>query len=310
MFKRLILGPQRPDPNLGLALIEADLPSGPIGVISAGWQEAEGELADVQQQVGRPLISLRLHERAETIFDASPDLRAMHNERQHDLKELKRLYRLRLKQLMIAARQVLDDDSDRDLLAAEQRHAISQLRALDRHYLHRVAAVEKTFEETLGSERPEILMEQAAAIETELAGCETVMITGGNVLVLLNRIHLFGLQQILEKKHLIAWSAGAMVLSDRIVLYHDRTPLGRRDPEMMSAGTGLFPGIVYLPDARKRLRDRDRVHLALISRRFSPAFCVAIDNGSMLLFDERELLMAEGARRLTRTGRMTKVRVR
>src|SRR5690606_41913723 len=65
-----------------------------------------------------------------------------------------------------------------------------------------------------------------------LDNVETVVITGGNVAILINRLRLFGLGNMLKAKNVVAWSAGAMALCDRIVLFHDNPPQGRRNPEV------------------------------------------------------------------------------
>jgi hypothetical protein len=73
-----------------------------------------------------------------------------------------------------------------------------------------------------------------------------------------------------------------MALASRIVLFHDLTPQGRRDAEVLGAGLGLLPGYVFLPDAQHRLRQRDRLRISLLSRRFAPDACVTLDSGTLL----------------------------
>ncbi|MDH3453468.1 MAG: hypothetical protein OEN20_13745, partial [Gammaproteobacteria bacterium] len=117
---RLLLGPQRPVSNLRRGVDSLSLKDGPIACISAGWQEAEGDTDDVQELVGRPLRDLNLYARTEDIFLAQPDLHDAYRSRQDQLKEQQKLYRLRLRHLMNAARQVLRSDVDPVLLATEQ----------------------------------------------------------------------------------------------------------------------------------------------------------------------------------------------
>lgn len=308
MLKRLLLGPQRPIKNLGDAMERAEYPPGPVAVISAGWQEAEGDIDDVQELVRRPLKDLRLYHRAEEVMETEPRLREALRQRQDQLKELQRLYRLRLRQLKIAARQTMRAEGDPDMIAAELRHAISQLRALDRHHLNRVAAIHAEFDRAFDTAASDVFAGHIDAIRQILQECETVLITGGNVVVLLNRLRLFGLHSLLAQKHLVAWSAGAMVLSDIIVLYHDRTPQGRRDPEVLGAGTCVLPGYLFFPDAKRRLREGDRVRVALMHRRFAPALCVTLDSGSGMMFDGTQLLHNDLARRMTREGKLTRIR--
>lgn len=308
MYKRLLLGPQRPSLNLGDAVAGAGFPEGPIAVISAGWQEAEGDIEDVREVLDRPLVDLRLYHRAEQIFAADSRLRDAYRRRQDKLIELQRLYRLRLRQLAIAARETLRAEGDPAMVSTEQRHAISQLRALDRHHRHRVQAIQAACDAEIGVLASASPAEHMDAIEKILADCQTVLITGGNVVVLLNRLRMFAGHRLLDDKHLIAWSAGAMALSDVIVLYHDRTPQGRRDPEVLADGLGILPGFVFLPDAKRRLRANDRLRIGLFSRRFAPAASVTLDSGSMLRFDGRDLRAVDSARRLTRGGRLSRVR--
>lgn len=306
---RVLLGPQRPTVNLNSAIARAGIPDGPIGVVSAGWQEAEGDIDDVRALVDRPLTDLGIYQKAETLFAADGSLQAAYRQRQDSLKEQQRLYRLRLRQLMIAARSTLRADGDPSVLAAERRHAISQLRALDRHHLRQVGKIHARFDSTLANGSHPQLADCTAALEEALSSCETVLITGGNVVVLMNRLRLFGLQRSLRHKNIVGWSAGAMILCDRIVLFHDRLPQGRRDAELLSPGLGLLSRVVLLPNAKGRLRVGDSLRVSLFDRRFSPSLCMTLDSGAFLLFEGDTLRDSESVKRMTRNGRFKRVRV-
>jgi len=307
MPMRILLGPQRPTTNLGDAVAMANLGDGPVAVISAGWQEAEGDIDDIAALVKRPLRDLRLYHRAEEVFATDERLRLAYRERQERLQELQRLYQARLRQLMIAARAMLRAEGDGDLLAAEQRHALSQLRALDRHHLGRVQTLYETYRDSIGVGASPLLAEHSAAIDKVLDECETLVITGGNVVVLLNRLRLFGMQPPLLAKNVIAWSAGAMVLGKQIVLYHDKTAHGRRDPEVLDLGAGAIGDHILLPDAARRLRRKESLRMGLFCRRFAPATCVTLDSGALLRFENDTLTAAVEARRLTRGGGLVPV---
>ncbi len=308
MPTRLLLGPQRPVIYLRDAIEAAGFPEGALAVVSAGWQEAEGDIDDIREATGRPVADLRLYHRAEQLFEADTGLRAAYRQRQDKLIELQRLYRLRLRQLMVAARNTLRAEGDVELLAAERRHAISQLRALDRHHLKRIRRINAEFDDAYSYRHYEPLADSAAHIASELEGHESVLITGGNVVVLMNRLQLFGLDALLADKHVIGWSAGAMTLCERIVLYHDRTPQGRRDPEFFGTGMGLVSGVIALPDPARRLREKDAVRLGLFSRRFGRRSCVTLDNQASLRFDGPKLVAANNVRCITGEGRLKKVR--
>jgi len=299
-FRRILLGPQSPDSNLAEAIERARLPAGPLAVISAGWQEGEGELDDLAAIVGRPVVDLALYRRAEAIFAAHRDLHRAYRGRQDTLVKLQQLYRQRLKYLTLAARRALASDADPSLAGPEQRHAIAQLRALDRHHRHRSESVHAEYQAEIEDQAS--LAPHREEIEGLVGDAAAVLITGGHALVLLNRMRLFGVHRMLEQVPVIAWSAGAMVCADQVVLYHDRMPEGRREAEVMAAGFRLIPGYVLLPDARHRLRVSGARRAGLFSRRFSPDPCLTLDCGTLLEFAGDRLTAAEGARRLTRRG--------
>ncbi|NNC77827.1 MAG: type 1 glutamine amidotransferase-like domain-containing protein [Woeseiaceae bacterium] len=304
---RLLLGPQRPVTNLGDEIKRSGIPDGRIAVISAGWQEAEGDIDDVRQIAGRELVDLGLYSRAESLMKTHAGFHEAYRKRQEKLKELQRLYRLRLRQLMIAARRTLRAEGDPELLVPEQRHAIAQLRALDRHHLHRVRGILTDFGAEYDTNEYEPIAEQAAEVRSIIESSNAVLITGGNVVVLLNRLLLFGVAPMLRQAPVIAWSAGAMALTDNIVLFHDRTPQGRRDPEILGPGLGELAGYVLLPDAKNRIREKDLARTGSFSRRFAPDVCVALDSGSVLQFDGDTLVRSEQARRLTPRGGFAQV---
>ncbi|MDX1507147.1 MAG: Type 1 glutamine amidotransferase-like domain-containing protein [Woeseiaceae bacterium] len=304
----LLLGPQSPVRNIGEALAQADLGDGPLAIISAGWQEAEGDVGDVATLVGRPLEDLGLYRRSEELMQGVAGLAAANRRRQDRLVEQQRLYRLRLKQLSIAARHTLAAEGDADMIAAEQRHAIAQLRALDRHHLHRSESIWSEFRDAFDPASHTELARHAAEIAAIIDRSAGVIITGGNVAVLINRLRLFGMDRVLATCNIVAWSAGAMALADRVVLYHDRSPEGRRDPEVFGAGCGIVPGYVLLPDSEHRLRSSERRRMSLLSRRFSPDACVTLDNGSVLRIVDGRVRAVAAVRHLRHDGRLTGLR--
>ena len=304
---RLLLGPQRPVTNLGSAIGDANIPDGPIAVVSAGWQEAEGDIDDVRSIVGRELRDVGIYARAETLMASDRVLQDAYRQRQESLRELQRLYRLRLRYLTIAARRTLRAEGNPALLQPEQRHAIAQLRALDRHHLNRVRSILAEFDAQFNSVNYGPIAEQTAQVAAIMDGCSAVLITGGNVVVTLNRLLLFGLGPHLEARNIVAWSAGAMVLSDNIVLFHDRLPQGRRDAEILGPGLGQLPRFVFLPDAKRRIRDNDTARAGAFCRRFAPDTCVTLDSGSSLTFSGQTLVAASGARRITTRGGFARV---
>lgn len=282
----------------------------PVAVISAGWQEAEGDIEELHTLIERPLVDLMLYRRAEEVMNRTPVLQQAGRWRQEQLQELQRLYRLRLKHLLRAARAVLGGDGNEEMLKLETRHAISQVRALDRHHLRRLRGVHDEYAGLAGNHESDVLDGHIDGLSAKLAQVSTVVITGGNLPVLLNRLRLFGMESLLDGKHIVAWSAGAMALAERIVLFHDNAPQGRRDAEIFDYGLGLTGNFVWLPDARRRLQDNRQTRLALFSRRFAPARCITLDNGTQVELDGDRVVKAHGAQSITRRGKFSLVRGR
>ena len=129
---------------------------------------------------------------------------------------------------------------------------------------------------------------QLAEIDAILADSNAVAIAGGHVAVLYNRMRMFDLHNRLAARPevpIMAWSAGAMVVSDRIVLFHDSPPQGRGNAEMLGPGLGLFPDVVVLPHARRRLLLNDHARISVFARRHATAACYALDDRNWIRFD-------------------------
>src|SRR4029077_15454639 len=79
-----------------------------------------------------------------------------------------------------------------------------------------------------------------------------------------------------------AWSAGAMALGERIVLFHDRSAHGPGHPEIHGSGLSVLRGVVPLPHARARLLLDDAPRMSVFARRFAPARCVLLEDGTRI----------------------------
>ena len=71
MTSRLLMGPQRPERYLGEAIARSSIPEGSMAIITAGWQEGEDDIEEVEELVGRPLENLALWARTEELFHAT-----------------------------------------------------------------------------------------------------------------------------------------------------------------------------------------------------------------------------------------------
>jgi hypothetical protein len=303
MHDVLLLGPQFRAPNLRESLRDAGLP-GPVVAITAGWQEREGELGALEEHLGAPARDLRLYERAEAAFTRDPELHAAYRARQNDLRRLQDLYRVRLDHGKAAARELLKSDDDSPLARKAVRAAIEGLRRLDAEHLRDIRTLHRRFDQDWGPARRPVLATQAAELERLVASAGLVCIAGGHVAVLLNRLRLFGLERVLRTRPVAAWSAGAMVLAERVVLFHDHPPQGAGNAEVFEAGLALVRAAVFLPHAASRLATSDAARVALLARRLAPASCYTLDDGSRLLWRRGRLSESAGSQRLARTGRL------
>jgi len=302
--KCLVLGPQRPEVYFGSAMRDHGLDTGPVAVISAGWQEAEGDIDILRPQTSHPMIDSGIDSLSSQLLAAEPAMHRAYRERQERLTELQALYRQRLRQHSIAVRRTLQAEGNPAVIAPERRHAVSQLRALDRHHQRQIDKAHLRFDSEFNVGTNPRLAEFTHAIHEMFARVDTVIITGGNLLVLLNRLRLFGLGEVLHRKHIVAWSAGAMLLGDRIVLFHERMPQGLRDAEIIDRGFGFLPKVIVMPDAKNRLRTGQELRMSALSRRFAPSACCLLDNKSLALFSDGQLVDTVSTRYPTLNGRL------
>ena len=297
-----LLGPQFQTPNLRSCLATLGI-AGPQVAITAGWQEREGEIEELREHVAMPVVDLALYARAEQVHAADPALAAAARERQERLQELQDLYRLRLNSLMGALTELLAQDGASPALKLARRGALGDVRRLDRAHVAATLAVHDRFAREWRSSPRAALERHLASLGAAVAGAAAILVAGGHVAVLLNRLRLFGFEALARGKPLIAWSAGAMALSDRVILFHDRPPQGAAHAEILEPGLGLIPGIVALPHGHARLALEDPTRVGQFARRFAPAQCLVLEHGSLVRWHAGRLAAAADVRRLARSGR-------
>jgi len=159
--------------------------------------------------------------------------------------------------------------------------AIAAVAELDATHLRRVNGIRGEFYARLTPHDRPVVAEHRAVIEGRLRDAAAVVIAGGHVGALADTLHLFNVAPLLRSP-VIAWSAGAMALTDRIVLFGDRFPQGPGHPEVYGAGLSVLRGLVLLPHARARLLLDDVPRMSVLARRLAPALCVPLENGTRL----------------------------
>ncbi len=292
----VLLGPQRPHPNLRAALdllerLGAAAPSprsGPIVCISAGWRQDEADEATLRRDIHPDAVSLPLYAAFERISRTAPELASAYKERQARVRKIKALYRVRLHPAISAARRLVSRrHEDPELVDHFLTAAVGSLQEIDRGFLELVGAVHQAFEARFDPQAHDEVAQVRARAQELLLEARAVVITGGHVGVLRNRLAFFGMDGLLCAANaaglgVAAWSAGAMALTERVVLFHDDPPHGVGDPELLDRGLGVVPRLVLFPDANHRLRLDDAPRVGALARRFGPARCVTLESGAML----------------------------
>lgn len=307
----LLLGPQHREPCLRDALMDLapEALDGPVALVSAGWEEREAETAELERHIGAPIENVGLWPRCEDAFEEDDSLRERLFARYDRMRALARLYRMRLAPELDALRTLIAEEQaggEPDLLGPAISDAFRAVRELDAHHLSRVSELdEEVFADVCGHDA---IRRRADEVRPIVERARTLLVAGGHVGILYNRMRLFGVcDHLASDATVVGWSGGGMVLTERIVLFHDSPPQGPSDPEVHGPGLGLAPGVVALPHAASRLRLDDAARVSLLARRFAPDMLVALDAGDTCSWTpgRGHWTLAGGARELSPDGRVT-----
>lgn len=298
-----LLGPQHQYQSLRDALERARVHSA-VAVVTAGWEEEEAEDQDLLKALPAGSINLRLFKRTESLFADDPEIIQQLQKRQDELRHLRDVYRMRLEAAMRSAKQVLAFRSDLVQLDAECELSIDFVRQLDQQYFARTAAVCHDYARQLDFDNRKSVLAHRRELASTMENVEALVISGGHAAIILNRLDIFALLQIRPELPLIAWSGGAMALSEQIVFYFDDLPQSDSHPELLRAGKAVFGSILPLPDARRRLRLSDAEHMALMARRFNRHECVLLENDTWIDRVQGRWYASPNANKLSATGQV------
>lgn len=272
-----LLGPQR-RPTLRSAVRARGL-EGPYATVTAGWRDREPDDAEMVGLLDGRTTNLRLHARWLDVLGRDPEYAVAELEHHAVLDELQALYAMQLASALetvhVLARRTVDRPRAASAALAD---AEDVLRVIDQHHLDRVRDAHGDFYAAWRPEEREAVAEHRAQLRDVLRGCPVLVVAGGHVGVLVRLLHLFQLGPSVPPD-VVAWSAGAMALTERVVLFHDRAAQGPASDQVYDDGLGVLPGVVLLPHARRRLRTDDALRMQVMARRFSPAVCVVLDDG-------------------------------
>ena len=296
-----LLGPQR-RPTLDTIAASLRL-EGPIATVTAGWQEREPAHAVLSEWLGSRDVNLALYRRWLEVQDRDPEFAVAQRQLQGVLDEVQDIYLLRLDHALQAVYAVQRRNGDDQLRLGELAEAVAAVRDLDAAHLCRISDVRWEFNQAWQPHERPVIAEHCAAVARLLSDAVVLVVAGGHVGVLIDALHLFNVAASLRSP-VIAWSAGAMALTDRIVLFHDRAPQGPGHPEVYGSGLSVLRNIVPLPHARARLLLDDAPRMAVFARRFAPARCILLENGTRVDTDS-DGTCPPGTRVLAEDGRVT-----
>lgn len=282
MATTVLLGPQRFMTTAGTTLRALEV-EGPVATITAGWEEREDQDEELNHVLDGRGRNLRLHHRLFDVLDKDERFAAaaLTFRDRHD--ELLSFYRLRLEGALQTVYAVQRRSSAHGTAEAALTDAIDAVRRLDDWYSTELKSLYREIDARAPAAESEVIAWHRGELAGMLADSAALVITGGHVGMLLRTLRLFALP-ISDELPVIAWSAGAMALTSRVVLFHDYAPQGSHEAEVYDRGLGRVPGVIALPHARRRLRLDDRARCAVLARRFPDHRLLLLDDGTSAVF--------------------------
>jgi len=296
-----LLGPQR-RPTLDRVIQSLGI-DGPIAAVNAGWQDREADDGELLSLLGGRGANLRLHARWMAVLHDDADYARAEREHRVVLDEVQTLYRIRLEHALRATYEIAQrrDGHPRNRENA-LTDAIEILRVTDQAHVTRVRGLQQSFAEAWAPQEREAIAKHRHEVHDVLAQAAAVVVAGGHVGELLHVLRLFDVSAVMPPR-VVAWSAGAMAITERVVLFHDRAAHGSAQTEALDEGLAVVRGVVALPHARRRLRIDDALRMSVLARRFAPAACLVLDDGATVELGA-DHVVPDDARVLTKDGRL------
>ncbi|GAA5159781.1 hypothetical protein [Ornithinimicrobium tianjinense] len=296
-----LLGPQR-KPRLRSVVRGLGLTGGHFATITAGWRDREAEDEILVAELGGRTTNLGLWSLMQQVWEIDPELEAADRERRAVLGEMQELYLIGLEQAADGLRRLVAQPARHpEVQELAIRDAVEIMRRMDARHLSRVDDVHREFYATYRPQDRDHIVNARFAVGRALAGTDAVVMPGGHVGVLLGALHLFNLAPALASpvlsedgetllraelhRPIIAWGAGAMALTERVLLFFDDSALRAGVSEMLMKGLGLTRDVVALPSPRARLDLKDTVRMGRLAARVAPAQPLLLDERAEVTLD-------------------------
>ena len=279
-----MLGPTADSRPVAAEVAGLDI-DGPVALVTAGWEEAERNDADLDRALGGGTRNLGLYGRRLDIMDCDPEYAAADRALRAAVADMREVYLVQLRYALRGVDAVRQHAAKARRLAGDELdEAIETVRNLDQRYATRLLEAHDEFYAAVPPHEREVIAAHRAEVAAIVAECAAVAVAGGHVRVLTESLHLSNLGAVLGDRPLIAWSSGAMAVCERVMVVDDHD-LAERSDEVLDAGIGVVHGVVPIVAAARRLRAEPRNRLAVLARRVAPRVCVLLDEGDRLPCD-------------------------
>ena len=290
-MKTILLGPQRFRTTVGAA-IRSVAPEGTIATVTAGWRDRESDTVELDATLEGRGRHLYLYGRLNDVLDSDQPFATAALAHRDAVDELAGIYSIRLQRALDSVYAVQRRTVRTDVAASAEADGVRVVQSIDRWYLDTVDQLRGELWAAAPAEDIEPIQRHRAEVADAVGQASAIAIAGGHVGLLLRCLKLF---EVNLPTHLpvVAWSAGAMSLTERVVLYNDRGPSGVVGSEVWDRGLGRAPRIVAMPHARRRLQINDPMVLRVLARRFGDARCLLLDDGATVALGPNGELPAE-----------------
>ncbi|HSN98430.1 MAG TPA: Type 1 glutamine amidotransferase-like domain-containing protein [Candidatus Nanopelagicales bacterium] len=174
-------------------------------------------------------------------------------------------------------------------LARQLRQALATLEANDDHLFQLLGEIERRALDAAGLAYHPAWRAARERLEHRILTASSILLFGGRLDLLLDALRFFRLRDPLAEAlrrgaQLVAMSAGAMVLCQRVIVYDDfaETP---RDFQLYDRGLELVRDLQLFPHCMERIQTDDPDNLAYLARRFRNQVCVGLNQRSFLLME-------------------------
>jgi peptidase E len=174
-------------------------------------------------------------------------------------------------------------------LARELAQAFRTLEANDDHLFALLGEIERRAFDSAGVTYDPAWRAARARLESRILSASSILMFGGRLDLLLDGLRFFRLREPLAEAlrrgaQIVAMSAGAMALCERIIVYDDFAAT-LRDFQLYDRGLELVRDIQLFPHCMERIQTDDADNLAYLARRFRHHACVGLNQRSYLLLE-------------------------